>query len=61
MSNEQKLRAALVGLVGTDDPAELRELLKALSLLEGIPAQDRAATVTAVVALLDTIPSEILA
>lgn len=48
------LRAALVGLVGVDGPTELGKMETMLRLLPA-PAEDKAAMVNAVYALLQTV------
>lgn len=49
------LRAALIGLVGADDPAELRSMEL---VMRGLPAPeaDKAATINAIHALLEMAP-----
>lgn len=49
------LRSALVGLVGVDTRAELEELEAVMRLMPA-PAQDKAATIDAIHALLATLP-----
>jgi len=50
------LRSALVGVVGADGKPELEQMEMALRLLDA-PAKDKAATINAVHALLDTLPT----
>ena len=52
-SERDLLRAALVGLVGVDGRAEL-EQLEAVMRLMPAPAQDKAATIDAIHALIAT-------
>ena len=47
-----RLRDALIGLVGSEDPRELREMKKSLDLMP-IPQEERAKTVNAIDALLE--------
>lgn len=53
VSQRDLLRKALVGLVGADDPAELRNMEL---VMRGLPAPeaDKAATINAIHALLET-------
>jgi hypothetical protein len=55
MTNEERLRAALVGLVGVDGKDELEQLEAAMRLMPA-PAQDKAATIDAIHALIATLP-----
>ena len=48
-----KLRMALIGLVGASDKAEL-EQMEALIRISSIPAADKAVTIDAIHALIDT-------
>jgi hypothetical protein len=49
----QRLREAMRGLVGTDDPEELN-VMEAAIQVSGVPSEDKAATVAAIQALRDT-------
>lgn len=55
---KQKLRAALVGMVGTDDPANLRDMLDALRA-SGSASEDATVAAAAVEALLETVVSRL--
>jgi len=57
-SLEERLRAALVGLVGVDGRADL-EALDAQMRLWPMPAEDRATTIDAIHALLATLPEPV--
>jgi hypothetical protein len=49
----EKLRSALVGLVGSSDPKELKEMELAIRLMPA-PEKDKAVTINAIDALLDS-------
>jgi hypothetical protein len=49
----QRLRDAIRGLVGTDDPEELN-VMEAAILVSGVPTDDKATTVAAIQALRET-------
>jgi hypothetical protein len=51
-----QLRSALVGLVGVDGPEELEEM-KSIIQSSGIPESEKAVTINAIHALLDTLPN----
>lgn len=53
VEERDRLRAALVGLVGASEPAELREMELAMRVLPA-PAEDKAATLDAIHALIAT-------
>lgn len=53
-AQRDRLRAALVGLVGVDNRAELEQLEAVMRLLAA-PAEDKAATIDAIHALLATL------
>lgn len=53
VSQRDLLRKALVGLVGADDPAELRNMELIMRSLPA-PEADKAATINAIHALLET-------
>ena len=55
-AQRDKLRAALVGLVGVDGRAELEQMEAVMRLIPQ-PAEDRASTIDAIHALLSTVPS----
>ena len=55
VSQRDLLRKALVGLVGADDPAELRNMELIMRSLPA-PEADKAATINAIHALLETAP-----
>lgn len=56
MAKARKLRPALVGLVGCDGEAELRGLLATMHEMPA-PADDKAVSLAAISALIDTLPS----
>lgn len=53
VAQRDMLRKALVGLVGADDPAELRNIEAMMRILPA-PEADKAATINAIHALLET-------
>lgn len=56
IEDRDRLRRALVGLVGASDPAELRQMEAAVRLFPA-PDDDKAATVNAIHALIATAAS----
>ena len=57
IAERDRLRAALVGLVGVDGRAELEQMEVMMRLMPA-PAQDKAATIDAIHALLATCADE---
>lgn len=57
LAERNRLRAALVQLVGVDGPAELAEMEAVMRLMPA-PAEDKAATIDAIHALIATLPTE---
>lgn len=56
-AERNRLRVALVQLVGVDGPAELAEMEAVMRLMPA-PAEDKAATIDAIHALIATLPTE---
>ncbi|MEI8244374.1 MAG: hypothetical protein WCI51_01010 [Lentisphaerota bacterium] len=55
-SDKNKLRLALIGLVGEEDPQKLEELKATMQAMPGISEDDRRNTITAITALIETVP-----